>query len=289
MRNLWIICVLGIVGIGISSCDEDCTDETNIDCPNYDPCYGVEKQLAIIELGTTINDGATLPPIRFEGDTVIYGGVYFKTNIEDAISYKWTVGTDNRTWDKQEFSLVFNDDDSMTLRNNPILVTLIVERQANSCFPNDDGIDTLSKYLHFRSNWESKVWGIWEGYRDSLNDIYQLEVRIDRSVQPQMPFPHPLDDVLFIYNQYNEGSDCYHWYSGYPSFMGYRNLKDFYQGYAWNWETCGGPYYRWNRKFNAEVNTSNDKIVISWEEWKYNDDGSCCTTIPHTFRGHRIQ
>jgi len=46
MRNLFFVFLLGIIGIGAASCDEDCTDETNIDCPNYNPCHdAVHRQI----------------------------------------------------------------------------------------------------------------------------------------------------------------------------------------------------------------------------------------------------
>lgn len=279
MKNLFFVFLLGMGLIGMSGCGEDCDDPTDPTCPNFDPCFGIELSQASIEMGTNIGS----ENIRFEGDTVTYGGVYFIAHAENAVSYKWTVGTDNRTWDSKEFSLAFSRNDSLFLRNNPILVTLIVEYETNPCFPNDNGVDTVSKYLHFRSDWESKVWGKWEGYRDNLvDDIYQIEILIDENIQG------PAENALYIYNQYNEGSDCFHWYSNYPN-IGYRNLENISWGQPLNWETCGAPYYRWNMNFRANVNTTDDTIVFTWEEWKYKDAVNCCDTIHHIFRGSRVQ
>jgi hypothetical protein len=291
MKNIFIIFLLGIIGIGVAGCDEDCEDITNPECPNFDPCYGVEDvPQATIEVGRTLFTGPNSPDIRYSGDTILYGGVYFKTNISNAIRYEWTVGTDNRTWNTKEFELNFPDTDSLTLRNNPIQVRLIVEYETNACFPENNGIDTVYKTIHFRAYWENKIEGTWEGYRDNLVDnVYQLEIRIDRTIDPQLPFPHPLDDVLFIDNQYGLNTGCFHWYSSFPNFLSYRNLYDnFQQGYAYNWETCGGPYYRWNRELDITVNTTDDTMVMTWKEWKYKDDGDCCESIPHIFRGSRV-
>jgi hypothetical protein len=285
MKNLWIIFLLGIIGIGVSSCDEDCTDETNIDCPNYDPCYSVQPIEAKIEMGIDNYQGPTSPSIRFEGDTVIHGSsVYFKTNINDAISYKWSVGSDTRVWEEQEFMLNFPYDDSTFLRNNPILVTLIMEYEPNECFPNQPLVDTLSKYLHFRGMWESAIFGTWEGVLDEeVNSPYQLRFVWATNIQFG-----GLDSTLFIYNLYGEGEDCFHYSSRSIEPLGYRNYIDFDQNTAINWDICGGPYYRWTRQFKTVVNTLDETIKIQWNEWKYKDNGDCCDTIPHIFTGYRI-
>jgi hypothetical protein len=286
MRNLFLVFLLGVGLISMSSCDEDCTDETNIECPNYDPCYGVEDiPQATIEVGRRQFTGPNSPDIRYSGDTILYGGVYFKTNISNAIRYEWTVGTDNRSWNTKEFKLNFPDTDSLTLRNNPIQVRLIVEYETNACFPENDGIDTVYKTIHFRAYWENQIEGTWEGYLDdNTNHSYQMILDIKPSFQGTPP-----GDVLYIYNQYGLNSGCFHWYSDFPYALSYRNLYDnFQQGYAYNWETCGGPYYRWNRELDITVNTTDDTMVMTWKEWKYKDDGDCCESIPHIFRGSRV-
>ncbi len=281
-NNINILGLLLIFCISLIACD--CEDPTNPDCSNYDPCWELEQPNIDFEMGTVYSD--PYYELKFPSDTVLYGTIYFNANIENAVSYQWKVGTDTRTWNSKEFTLYFNDTDSATLRLAPIMVTLIVERQPNNlCFPDDDGIDTISKYLHFRSDWESTVWGTWEGYRDSLtNDIYQLKIaNIADS-------PHSNSRSTFIFNQYGEGEDCHHEYTSY-SLRGYRALYNKTQGEATNWETCGGPYRRWNRKFAVNVNPKENTIVITWEEWHYGDYnyGDCCVTIPHIFKGHRVQ
>lgn len=286
MKNTFILLLLCICVVIISSCDEDCEDITNPECPNFDPCYSIEDiPQATIEVGHSLHTGPNEPNVRYQGDTVLYGGVYFKTNIENAIRYEWTVGTDSRTWDTKEFKLNFPDTDSLILRNNPILIRLIVEYETNPCFPENDGIDTVYKTLHFRAYWESQIKGVWEGYRDdNTNHIYEMILNIKPSLHGIPP-----GDVLYIYNQYGLNSDCFHWYSSFPRFLAYRNLSDnSQQGVAYNWETCGGPYYRWNRKLHITVNTTGDTMVMTWNEWKYKDNGDCCDTIPHIFRGRRV-
>lgn len=285
MRNLFFVLLLGIIGIGMSGCGEDCDDPTDPICPNYDPCYGLIQPETIIEMGADKYQSPTSPSIRFEGDTVIHGNyVYFKTNIEDALSYKWTVGSDTRIWDEQEFGLSFSYDDSTFLRNNPLLITLIIEYKFNECFTNQPLKDTLTRYLHFRGEWESAIFGTWEGILDEeVNNPYQLRFVWATNIQGG-----GLDSNVYVYNLYGEGDKCFHWSSDYTSNLGYREYIDFAQNTAINWETCGGPYYRWTREFKTVVNTEEDVINITWEEWKYKDNGDCCDTIPHVFQGHRV-
>lgn len=284
MKNTFILLLLSICVIIISSCDEDCEDITNPECPNFDPCYGViDVPQATIEVGNALSLWPSEPDVLFQGDTLLYGGVYFKTNIANAIRYEWKVGTDNRTWDTKEFQLNFSDDDSTILRYNPIEVRLIVEYETSDCFPENNGIDTVYKTIHFRAYWENQIEGTWEGYLDdNTNNIYQMTLDIKPS------FFTSRDDVLYIYNQYNEGTDCFHFYSNYPQFIGYRNLLDNDHGHAYNWETCGGPYRRWNKALNIMVNTTDNSVVMTWDEWKRKDNGDCCESFPHVFRGSRV-
>lgn len=289
-KNNYLFHVLGIVLFALclvmaSACD-NCEDPTNPECENYDPCWGMEEPIVDFEMGEIygISGG---DDILFPSDTVGYGTIYFNaigTGLEDVISYQWKVGTDTRTWNESSFSLVFSRNDSSTLRNNPVLVTLVTTRRVSPCFPKDDGKDTISRYLHFRAWWEYAFWGTWEGYLDNMtNNIYQL--KIGATKRSDLNF---YDDV-FIYNQYGIGTDCFHIYRG-SSYTGYRNFRNGSQGTEENWAECGSPYRRWNREFKVAVNTADDTVVITWEEWHYKDNGSgaCCEVKNHIFRGKRV-
>ena len=276
-----------LLGVGyalsISSC-RDCEDPTNPECSNYDPCWDwIEPSF---EMGTAYINRSEV--VKFQGDTALYGNVYFEANIENAISYEWTIGTDTRTWDTKEFSLYFKYGDSLILRNQPILIQLIIHRRPNLiCRPNDDGIDTISRYLHFRSNWEAAIWGKWEGYRDNLtNDIYRIKIKRDSSTM----YPYGGTKADYIYNLYNEGEDCYHTFEN--SRLAYRYLTTNEHGRGWNAEECGSPYddsHVWTRKFNILINTTENTISMSWLEVGRDSEGDCCYETPHTFYGHRIQ
>mgnify|MGYP000457001283 CR=1 FL=1 len=268
--------------VGFSSCDDECFDERDPLCENYDPCWDwVEPNFQMGNTGFYYDD------VKEASDTVLFGVVYFEAKVADALEYTWKIGTDSRTWNTSQFTLNFRKSQNAHLRDSPILVTLIVKRALNTkCVSDDDGIDTLSRHLHFRYDVEAAFWGDWEGYIDDETDnIYQL--RVEQYFENGSSFPN-----MKIYNQYGEGEDCYHEYSstGFDGF--YRHIHARSQGTAENWEECGGsPYRRWNRGFTAEVNTTENSIVIKWFEWYYKDAGTgeCCEQIPHTFRGRLIQ
>jgi hypothetical protein len=277
MKNIFLLNFLAVVILISSSCD-NCEDPTNPECDNYDPCIGMELQKADFAIGKRYSDGIEL---FFESDTVLYGFVYFKSNIEDAVSYKWTVGTDARTWDTKDIALNFKQDDSLTLRNSPVPVTLVVERMPNNygCFPGDDGIDTVTKFVHFRSDWEAAFWGKWVGSRDTdTNNEYQLDIK-------RLPTTSIGISADYIYNMYGEGEDCFH-KMGEDLYQSYREAYTDSQGRALNWETCGRSYYSWTRKLRIFVDTQTETIFMTWEEWTSDSNGVILLNR-HTFKGRR--
>jgi hypothetical protein len=280
MKYIFFVFLLGIIGIGVSGCDEDCTDETNIDCPNYDPCYGVEKHI----LDFSISGDEYLGYNPMICDTIFTGSsATFRANLSDAISYEWKVGTDTRVWTNQSFGLSFPIQDSTYLINNPIPVTLIVEYEPNTvCFPNDDGRDTITKYVHFRSQWQADYYGKWQGYlNDDENNPYTI--RIEAFKVPS--------SVLFyrirVYNLYNEGDSCYYEFNkayGFREFISYDQTdpKGCVQG--------DSKYWIGNMRTLVNTSSAPETINMEWVDWRYKDNltGPCCDTVRYTFKGERF-
>jgi hypothetical protein len=75
--------------------------------------------------------------------------------------YAWTVGTDPKVHQTKSFTLRFND------AYNNIKVQLIGKRKPNECIPNDDGIDTVVKYI--TTVWPDRrpIHGTYLGYNES--------------------------------------------------------------------------------------------------------------------------
>jgi hypothetical protein len=133
-----VLLVLCLVGFG--SC-ENCEDITNPECKNYDPCWEGE-----VKASFTIMEqfSGNYTPIRYfvpyDTDTINQYLVEFAAP-EGFNKYTWLIGSE-----------VLNQ--QVVYRNNfprgqTTPITLIVERTPNNiCFPNDDGIDTLVRYMY---------------------------------------------------------------------------------------------------------------------------------------------
>ncbi|MFK7946308.1 MAG: hypothetical protein AB8G11_01870 [Saprospiraceae bacterium] len=184
MKNTFIL-LLGIFVILITSCNKDepvaCTDETNIECPNYNPC--LEEKLTNADFETaTILVSTAHAFISVKEDSFYLGTpVLFTAKEEDVLSYEWTVGEDERVFTEREFSLNFSLSDSVILLNRPFPIQLIVTRTPNTdCFPSDDGIDTITKNIYFISQFEQshkQLKGIWIGSMEhELDKVYEIEM-----------------------------------------------------------------------------------------------------------------
>jgi hypothetical protein len=181
-NNFFLILSIFVIIIGGCSKDEpDCTDFTNPLCANYNPCHDQKITSADFQTACVVRRDK-YKTITSQEDTFYLGSsIVFKALQEDALSYKWKIGDDDRTFTKQEFSLDFNPSDSVSLFNRPVPIQLIVTRTPNTaCFPTDDGIDTLTKYIYFVSRHEvthKKFVGTWVGSLEAKpDDIYEIEI-----------------------------------------------------------------------------------------------------------------
>jgi hypothetical protein len=110
--------------------------------------------------------------------------VSFIANIENAISYKWQVGNNSSQQTSRSFSLTFGD----TI--GTILVTLIVQAKPNLiCHPNDDGFDTIKKYLTLKHFKDFPLKGKYEGY-NTLNPNSKYVVEIDTFKNPDQGYAY---------------------------------------------------------------------------------------------------
>src|SRR5690606_18266772 len=64
-----------------------------------------------------------------------------------------------------------------TQLGDSLIVTLIVNKDNSQCFPNDDGVDTITKVIHFIDEctplWVGKWQGYWEG-TDPILDTFTV-------------------------------------------------------------------------------------------------------------------
>ncbi|MGB0982559.1 MAG: hypothetical protein ACPG19_00890 [Saprospiraceae bacterium] len=126
--------------VGFSACD-NCEDITNPECKNYDPCWEGE-----VKASFTIMEqfSANFTPVRYfvpyDTDTIMQHSVEFAAP-EGFEKYTWLIGSeaiDGRVVYRSNFP-----------RGQTTPITLIVEKRPNTiCFPEDDGIDTLTRYMY---------------------------------------------------------------------------------------------------------------------------------------------
>jgi hypothetical protein len=111
-------------------------------------------------------------PANYDRDTYTY--VYFKANLAGA-SYEWQIGNNGIVKTGKEFSLLFS------YRVGTIPVRLIVHKAPNKyCFPNDDGIDTVVRYLTVDNVEPHPLFGEYKGYSLS-NPSEQFTIKMDTS------------------------------------------------------------------------------------------------------------
>jgi hypothetical protein len=176
MKNIFIIFLLGIIGIGVSSCDEDCTDETNIDCPNYDPCWRetpVSAEFTIMQ-GLGYNEQRRY----FEGDTFRTGFVRLQA-LQNLDSYEWHIGSDNRVFSEKTIELNYSPNTGW------IDVMLIGKKKHKTGCLLDDGIDTIQKSFYLVPRDSILLKGKYRGISLSEPlDTFEFEFMYDFSTNP---------------------------------------------------------------------------------------------------------
>ncbi len=161
---VFILFCIGIsVTIGFSSCKKHCQDPSNPECENYNPCYGKTPVTA-----SMIMDQSLM--LYFDedfyetGDTVFPTGVLIRFRCQtEADRVIWVLGKD--TVEKRQVERSFG------LPYGKYPVTLIVHAEPNlSCFPEDDGWDTLTRYVHLIPVCELNVFGTFKVLFDGQTD-----------------------------------------------------------------------------------------------------------------------
>jgi hypothetical protein len=191
-KQITFLVLLALVGAFVLSL-EGCGDEPR-------PCKNSEQVNARFKIAQKLDGIDSL----LEVDTIFADGgsdyVFFEANEKDA-TYQWKIGTDSRTFNTKNFSL----------RNFPlgkIDVTLIVTKAPNkSCFPQDNGIDTVTKSFYGVSPKITKVPydGIFTGVMsDKPTDFFDITIR-DFG-------PSPIPDPCFTF--WNAGKRIYNFPKG---------------------------------------------------------------------------
>lgn len=140
------VLLLLVVIFSCSRCKEECDDSTNPECPNYvesepsDTCVGHTPVTANFDMSQRLyewNGVDTLVPFWTHctpNDPIIL------TADEVGANYTWTIGAN--TYYTRECSFEIGEEYSGQTLN----FTLVVEKDPDLvCFPNDNGLDTLTR------------------------------------------------------------------------------------------------------------------------------------------------
>ncbi len=193
-KQLPLLCLLALIGAFVFSLEG---------CGDNDICMKNEPVNAKFKIGQKLS-APFATDSTFEVDTIFgsAGGgsdiVYFEANEKDA-SYLWKVGNDPRSFASKSFQL-----GGFPLGKTE--VTLIVSKAPNkSCFPNDNGMDTIIKKIyvvdvdHFKAAFE----GTFQGSMNiNPKDTFSINIRNYGWVVPRpdpcYPFTH-LGTQIFNY------------------------------------------------------------------------------------------
>ena len=183
--SLQLLMLLGVgYALSISSC-RDCEDPTNPECSNYDPCLITTdtKTSANFKMYECIKCGWADTLMRAT-NTVFGGYVVFEAEQfgADIISYEWKIGTDSRVFTERLFRLDFSG------YQGEVEVRLVVQKEVNTdCFPNDDGIDTVTRVLKVLGASTENMFRNkeYEGYNtDEPDSIFTVSFRPSDPTEP---------------------------------------------------------------------------------------------------------
>jgi hypothetical protein len=155
----------------LSGCCKECTDPTNPDCDNYDPCHNSEPANADFTINEQINNS----DFYYESDTIYrINGTLFKPKYQ-ADSITWLLGSEV-VHEKELFRSGYP--------LGTIEVTMIAKMNPSSCLIDEQRIDTVTKQFYVlpspsvvdsNTSKASPWWGTWEGYNmDEPNDKFTV-------------------------------------------------------------------------------------------------------------------
>jgi hypothetical protein len=193
--------------------------------------------------------------IYYNTDTIATRRVKFTANEENA-TYLWKIGTG--TYTQKSFFVDFPD--SFLLNKTSVPITLIVNKNPSPCFPNDNGMDTITKVIHFtdRTLEQGKFNGYWES---NPSDTFTVTISYKYN-----SFIHSIQLYL---NNFDRDTGC----SVFSNSTGADKEVTFFSQYS----TCARPCG------NMMIGPDNNSITI---KYTLQDTVSNIVTS-HTFIGKR--
>jgi hypothetical protein len=170
-RTVFVMFAVALLA-SCNRCKEECTDSTNPDCPNYvapdNACVGKESVSADFKIFQAIylNEGYE------ESSSGVHANkdIRVSANNRTAISYKWILGID--TLYTPDYNFYFP---SLWVGQSAPLTLIVADTIDHVCNPEDDGVDTITKYINVHHRCEVAWRGTWKvAYDDAPLDSFNL-------------------------------------------------------------------------------------------------------------------
>ncbi len=160
--------VAGIVLVGIAI---GLVQFTGCDGPEPDPCKELEPMSGRFTMGERITNYGGVDTVIVSDTVITENFVVFRADTTYE-SYEWKIGDDQRTFTTREVSLRFMQPESS------VQIRLIAKWKPNqTCFPHDDGVDTVYKYLTVVDKYANPILGTYRGsLANNPSDIFDVTV-----------------------------------------------------------------------------------------------------------------
>jgi hypothetical protein len=144
---------------------------TGCNDPEPDPCKEIESLAGSFTMGERITNYGGVDTVIVSDTVITENFVVFRADTTYE-SYEWKIGDDLRTFTSREVSLRFMQPQSS------VQIRLIAKWKPNkTCFPQDDGVDTVYKYLTVVDKKLNPIFGKYEGALVSNPiDFYTVEI-----------------------------------------------------------------------------------------------------------------
>jgi hypothetical protein len=166
-----IFIVFSIILLALLSCKKVQPDMNSIDCSCAKE-VSADFTMEEIVAGSFPEDGVenfwTFTDTIYSEKTVRF------TALEDGATYKWYMGSEivNQKQLKRYFSTAFS--------NQVLPITLVVKKKPNKiCFPNDDGYDSITKFLSIKTGPlvdTTFLEGVFRFYSPVLKDSFDVKI-----------------------------------------------------------------------------------------------------------------
>ena len=187
---LFITCILAMAACEKEIAPEPCNNPLDPNCANYNPCNGVLPTSAAFTMEEVVNAPTngwpTLDRIVYDTDTCSRWNNFIVFTCTQKADSIWWIFDDTEMrpeWQqKQSFSIRFGSPGG-PLQTEPerVKITCVVKNnKPNPCFPDDNGIDTFTRYMVYMPWWQMGFIGTFRGsLTHNPDSMFDLEIRWD--------------------------------------------------------------------------------------------------------------